>query len=165
MSQLTAELTLVSQVSGNNYSKLETLLAKNQWKEADQETYSTILKICEREKEGWLDDGDIKKCPRHDIHIINKLWVKYSDGKFGFSVQTDICKTKTDSKELAHKMGWLADIANSEWVKYEEYIFGLDAPQGHLPSTSRLVGLGSRNVSELPRRLKIFWSMRKSYNE
>ncbi|MCW5317144.1 hypothetical protein GTQ43_26030 [Nostoc sp. KVJ3] len=75
LSQLAAELTLVSHTSGIDYRKLQELLVEQKWQEADKETYSTILKICEREGEGWLDDGEIKKIPRHDLYIINKLWL------------------------------------------------------------------------------------------
>lgn len=158
LSQLAAELTLVSHTTGVDYRKLQELLAEQKWKEADKETYYTMLKICEREGEGWLDEGEIKKFPRHDLYIINKLWVQYSEGRFGFSVQQRIWQAKKDSKRFACKVGWLASLANSEWVKYEEYTFSLDAPKGHFPSISRLVGLDSRNVGEVQRRLNIFLS-------
>ncbi|MBN3872276.1 GUN4 domain-containing protein [Nostoc sp. JL33] len=158
LSQLAAELTLVSHTSGIDYRKLQELLAEQKWQEADKETYCTMLKICEREREGWLDDGEIKKFPRHDLYIINKLWVKYSEGRFGFSVQQGIWQAKRDSRHFAYKVGWLASLANNEWVKYEEYIFSLDAPKGHFPSISRLVGLDSRNFGEVQHRVNIFLS-------
>ncbi|QMS88486.1 GUN4 domain-containing protein [Nostoc edaphicum CCNP1411] len=158
LSQLAAELTLVSHTSGIDYRKLQELLAEQKWQEADKETYSTMLKICDREGEGFLDSGEIQKFPRHDLYIINKLWVQYSEGRFGFSVQHGIWQAKKDCKRFAYKVGWLASLANSEWVKYEEYTFTLDAPKGHFPSVSRLVGLDSRNISALQRRLNIFLS-------
>ncbi|MEH2086930.1 GUN4 domain-containing protein [Nostoc sp.] len=158
LSQLAAELTLVSHTTGIDYRKLQQLLAEEKWKEADKETYSTMLKICEREGEGFLDSGEIQKFPRHDLYIINKLWVQYSEGRFGFSVQQSIWQAKKDSKRFAYKVGWLASLANHEWIKYEEYTFTLDAPKGHFPSISRLVGLDSRNVGQVERRLNIFLS-------
>nr|WP_181373915.1 GUN4 domain-containing protein [Nostoc commune] len=48
---------------------MQEFLAEQKWQEADKETYSTMLKICEREEEGWLDDGEIKRFPRHDLYI------------------------------------------------------------------------------------------------
>ncbi|MEH2461473.1 GUN4 domain-containing protein [Nostoc sp.] len=158
LSQLAAELTLVSHTTGIDYRKLQELLAEQKWQEADKETYSTMLKIGEPEGEGWLDDGEIKKFPRHDLYIINKLWLQYSEGKFGFSVQQRIWQAKKDCKRFAYKVGWLASLANSEWVKYEEYIFTLDAPKGHFPSISRLVGLDSTNLGGVQHRVKIFLS-------
>ncbi|MHC5610735.1 MAG: GUN4 domain-containing protein [Nostoc sp.] len=158
LSQLAEELTLVSHTSGIDYRKLQELLAEQKWQDADKETYSTMLKICEREEEGWLDDGEIKRFPRHDLYIINKLWVQYSEGKFGFSVQQRIWQAKKDCKRFAYKVGWLASLANNDWVKYEEYTFSLDAPKGHFPSISRLVGLDSTNLGGVQHQVKIFLS-------
>ncbi|BAY24053.1 GUN4 domain-containing protein [Calothrix sp. NIES-2100] len=156
-SQLEAELTLVSPTSGINYSKLRDLLAENKWQEADKETSTYMLRISEREEENWLDDGDIKKFPRHDLRIINNLWIKYSDGKFGFSVQKQIWQdSKEDYKRFGDRVGWLVNLVNSEWRKYEEAIFSLDAPEGHLPYTIRVLGLGYRNPGEISHRLKRF---------
>ncbi|HIK05586.1 MAG TPA: GUN4 domain-containing protein [Trichormus sp. M33_DOE_039] len=158
LSHLSAELTLVSHMSGIDYRNLQQLLTDNKWQEADQETYIVILKICDRSEEGWLDDREIKTLPRQDLEIINKLWVKHSQGKFGFSVQKNIWQAKKDYKHFAYRVGWLAGLANTEWLKYGEYNFSLDSSKGHLPSTSRLVGLDSRNVGEVAHRIKIFLS-------
>ncbi|AUS99909.1 hypothetical protein CLI64_05625 [Nostoc sp. CENA543] len=158
LSHLSAELTLVSHMSGIDYRNLQQLLTDNKWQEADQETYIVILKICDRSEEGWLDDREIKTLPRQDLEIINKLWVKHSQGKFGFSVQKNIWQAKKDYKHFAYRVGWLASLANTEWLKYEEYNFSLDSNKGHLPSTSRLVGLDSRNGGEVAHRIKIFLS-------
>jgi len=156
-SQLETELTLISPTSGINYTKLRDLLAEKKWLEADQETCTYMLRISDREEERWLDNGDIKTFPRHDLQIINNLWIKYSDEKFGFSVQNKIWQdTKEDYKRFGDRVGWLVNLVNSEWRKYEEAIFSLDAPEGHLPYTVRVLGLGYRNSGELPHRLKRF---------
>ncbi|BAY08709.1 GUN4 domain-containing protein [Calothrix sp. NIES-2098] len=156
-SQLEAELTLISPNSGINYTKLRDLLAEHKWQEADRETCIYMLRISDREDDKWLDDGEIKKLSRHDLRIINNLWLKYSDGKFGFSVQKQIWQdSDEDYKLFGHRVGWLVNLVNTEWRKYEEAIFSLDAPTGHLPYTIRVLGLGYRNPGELPHRLKRF---------
>ncbi|HLP87996.1 MAG TPA: GUN4 domain-containing protein [Nostocaceae cyanobacterium] len=155
LSELADELTLVSHASGIDYRNLQELLSTQKWKDADKETYSIMLKICECENIGWLDDGKIRHFPRYDLQIINKLWVKYSDGKFGFSVQKHISQSH---KQFAVRFGWIENLAKNEWVKYEDYNFSLEAHKGHLPSTSRIVGLGLRNVNEVLHRLNIFYS-------
>ncbi|MBD2392514.1 GUN4 domain-containing protein [Aphanizomenon flos-aquae NRERC-008] len=114
-----------------------------------------MLKISERENVCWLDDGDIRKFPRYDLHIINQLWVKYSDGKFGFSIQKQILQ---NHKQFTARCGWIENIATNELIKYEDYNFTLDANRGHLPSTPRIVGLGLRNTNEILHRLNIFYS-------
>ncbi|MFM7366832.1 MAG: GUN4 domain-containing protein, partial [Sphaerospermopsis kisseleviana] len=155
LSQLTDELTLVSHASGMDYRNLQQLLSAQNWKDAEQETYSLMLKISEREDKGWLDDGEIKKFTRYDLHIINQLWVKYSDGKFGFSIQKQIFQ---NYKEFTARCGWIENIATNELIKYEDYNFTLDTNKGHLPSTPRIVGLGLKNSKEITHRLNIFYS-------
>ncbi|MFO5493359.1 MAG: GUN4 domain-containing protein [Cuspidothrix sp.] len=153
--QLTDKLTLVSHASGMDYRNLQQLLSAQNWKDADKETYSLMLKISERENVCWLDDRDIRKFPRYDLHIINELWVKYSDGKFGFSIQKQILQ---NHKQFTARCGWIENLAKNELIKYEDYNFTLDANRGHLPSTPRIVGLGLRNTNEITHRLNIFYS-------
>ena len=155
LSQLTDELTLVSHASGMDYRNLQQLLSAQNWQDADKETYSLMLKISERENVCWLDDGDIRKFPRYDLHIINQLWVRYSDGKFGFSIQKQILQ---NHKQFTARCGWIENLAKNELIKYEDYNFTLDANIGHLPSTPRIVGLGLRNTNEITHRLNIFYS-------
>ena len=155
LSQLTDELTLVSHASGMDYRNLQQLLSAQNWQDADKETYAIMLKISEREDKGWLDDGEIREFPRYDLHIINQLWVKYSDGKFGFSIQKQIFQYH---QQFITGCGWIENIAKNEWVKYEDYNFSLDANIGHLPSTPQIVGLSFKNVKEITHRLNIFYS-------
>ncbi|MFB2922542.1 protein kinase domain-containing protein [Aerosakkonema funiforme] len=75
---------------GVDYRKLRDLLKAGNWKEADEETGRVMLKAAGREKEGWLDDESINKFPCTDLRTIDRLWVKYSKGRFGFSVQKRI---------------------------------------------------------------------------
>lgn len=159
VSKLSEELTLISPASGVDYTKLRKLLAEKKWKEADIETCTYMIRISEREGERWLDDGDIKRFPRHDLRIIDQLWVKYSGGKFGFSAQKRIWQdVKEDWKRFGDRVGWLKNPGNSEWRRYGDSIFTLSAAEGHLPYTVRVVGLGYRSVEELPHRLGLFLS-------
>ena len=73
-----------------DYRKLRDLLAAGKWKEADEETTRVMLAVAKREKEDWLDVKHIDNFPCEDLRTIDQLWVKYSDGKFGFSVQKRI---------------------------------------------------------------------------
>ena len=69
------------------YRQLEALLAEGKWKEADQETAKVMLEVANRTEEGWLDVASIDNFPCEDLWAIDGLWVKYSNGLFGFSVQ------------------------------------------------------------------------------
>ena len=73
---------------GVNYSRLQQLLAAGNWKEADKETRKVMLQVVSREsKRGWLKTEDIDNFPCEDLQTIDQLWLHYSQGKFGFSVQ------------------------------------------------------------------------------
>ncbi|PSB15150.1 hypothetical protein C7B65_25155 [Phormidesmis priestleyi ULC007] len=43
----------------SDYNHLSDLLASQHWREADDETARIMLKIAEREAEGWLDCNSI----------------------------------------------------------------------------------------------------------
>ena len=75
---------------GINYRKLEQLLKKKEWYEADKLTYRLMVKAAERYQEGWLDLESIETFPCKDLQTIDQLWVYYSEGLYGFSVQKDI---------------------------------------------------------------------------
>ncbi|BAY48112.1 GUN4 domain-containing protein [Scytonema sp. HK-05] len=118
-----------------DYTRLENLLKAGQWKEADQETLAVMLKTAGREKEGWLDIESIQNFPRKDLHTIDQLWVEYSDGHFGFSVQKRISESVgKDYEKFGDRVGWGKGMwLNKKWLDYNEIIFSLDAPEGHLP--------------------------------
>ena len=126
---------------GVDYTKLKNLLAAGKWKEADEETLAVMLKAADREKEGYLDTSSIQKFPCTDLRTIDQLWVKYSNGHFGFSVQKRIwlkCDGKVNDeteKALGDALGWRK---NNSWLYYNDITFSLEAPEGHLPSLCRL---------------------------
>ena len=71
---------------------------------------------------------------------MDQLWVKYSNGKFGFSVQKQIWLElggKLDGEpdfdtylKLGSRVGWRR---NNEWLSYESHTFSTNALPGHLP--------------------------------
>ncbi|MEH2148462.1 serine/threonine-protein kinase [Nostoc sp.] len=131
------ELILTSDV-GVNYQNLENLLKAGQWKAANQETTRVMLKVAKREQQGWLNYKSIENFPCTDLRTIDQLWVKYSNGHFGFSVQKRIwleCGGKVDYKTeclLGDRLGWRN---NEGWFKEYEYNYSLDSTQGHLPTS------------------------------
>ncbi|MFN6513994.1 MAG: GUN4 domain-containing protein [Nostoc sp. CreGUA01] len=72
------------------YAQLAYYLAALKWKEADEETLKVMLEVAGRDKQGYLTPDDIRKFPCEDLRIIDQLWVNYSNGHFGFSVQKKI---------------------------------------------------------------------------
>ncbi|MFM6337669.1 MAG: GUN4 domain-containing protein [Dolichospermum sp.] len=125
---------------GMDYRKLRDLLKAGKWKEADEETRRVMLCVGEREREGWLNVESIDNFPCADLSIIDKLWVKYSDGKFGFSVQKRIYQglggTREYNQEIwlkfGDKVGWRK---GGSWLYYSDITFDKKAPEGHLPTS------------------------------
>ncbi len=145
-----------------DYTKLEQFLVVKKWKEADEETANIMLKIMGRESRGYLDSDDCQKFPSKELKIIDSLWVKYSNGHFGFSVQKDIWtsakigaklgKLDWDTwKKFAELVDWkekgyyvkkekgliwktkTQEWQSGEWKSYSELSFNLRSCKGHLP--------------------------------
>ena len=121
------------------YERLRDLLATQNWKEADMETARVMLQVAGRQKEGWLDTESIEKFPGEDLRTIDQLWLKYSNGRFGFSVQKRIYQnfggTKEYNREIWESFGdYVGWRVKQEWVWYDNLTFDFSAPEGHLPS-------------------------------
>ncbi|YAG11445.1 non-specific serine/threonine protein kinase [Nostoc sp. DSM 114161] len=166
--QFVDEVTQVINVQNLNsgvsidYTILQKLLASGKWREADQETWKLMLRISRREKEGYLRVEDIEKFPCQDILTIDNLWVRYSNARFGFSIQKRIWDSVGGKPDLdletwqyfGECLGWR--IKNN-WKPYDFLSFTLAAPAGQLPRavwsmrldgrTKRLSALTSRLVN------------------
>jgi hypothetical protein len=102
-----------------------------------------MLKASGREKEGWIDLESIKKFSCEDLQTIDRLWVHYSNGLYGFSVQKDIyveCGGKLDfsypSKETWEKFCHRTALKSEDkWVDYPDLFFkdNFMSVKGHLP--------------------------------
>ncbi|MFM6762334.1 MAG: GUN4 domain-containing protein [Dolichospermum sp.] len=131
------EVELKSAV-GMDYRKLRDLLKGGNWKEADEETRRVMLAVAKREEKGWFNYEHIDNFPCADLRTIDKLWVKYSDGRFWFSVQKRIYQglggTRQYNQDIwdkfAIRVGWLK---RGSWLYYKDITFDKKAPEGHLP--------------------------------
>ncbi len=137
---------LGNSASGEGWRKLQDLLAAGEWKEADRETRAILLQVAGRKKEGWLRIQDLENFPCQQLHALDELWVKYSHGRFGFSVQQRIWHNTTATEEIGEKalnfaeyVGW---HANNSWINCDDLNFSLNAPEGHLPAPVAPAGLG-----------------------
>jgi GUN4-like len=77
-----------------DYARLRDLLKAGRWREADREMCDVMMEII-----GDLNvvsayyttfEKKILKFPYSDLQTIDRLWVKYSGGRFGFSIQMRI---------------------------------------------------------------------------
>ena len=125
-----------------DYAKLKNYLTQGKWEKADEETKRVMVAVAKREKSGWLDTKSIDNFLCEDLRTIDQLWVKYSGGKFGFSVQKRIYQgfggTREYNREIwekfGDKVGWRK---GGNWLDYNrDTTFDIKAPEGNLPDGS-----------------------------
>lgn len=126
--------------ANRKYQQLEEFLKRGQWREADLETRRLILQIAGRTKQGNLNVKSINSFPCSSLSIINNLWMKYSQGHFGFSVQKEIYLNCKSFINFAKEVNWYVDDI---WLNHNDYIFDLSAPKGHLPTWMHLIAEAS----------------------
>jgi eukaryotic-like serine/threonine-protein kinase len=129
-----------------DYTHLRDLLAVEKWEEADRETIKVMFKAARREKAGWLNQESIDNLPCDDLRTIDQLWVTYSQGHFGLSVQKKIwlevggkVDWETECK-LGDRLGWRT---GGEWLDYKNLTFNKQTPSGHLPFVRELIWMCS----------------------
>ncbi|GAA6623108.1 GUN4 domain-containing protein [Scytonema sp. NUACC26] len=135
---ITTEEDDLKSEKGLDYTKLQNLLVAGKWEEANQETYLVMLQAIGRQEGDWIREREILNFPCTDLCTINQLWVKYSNGHFGFSIQKRIYLDvggMPDGKysmliysKYCDRVGWKV---NGKWI--DQIIFDTSAPVGHLP--------------------------------
>lgn len=120
---------------GIDYNKLSDLLSQGKWQEADQETTQIVALVLKEEPTHKFRIEEIKNFPCRDLRTLDQLWVKYSEGRFGFSVQNRIWRqVSKDYEKFGDRIGW---SQGKSWLPYSQLTFDLSAPAGHLPSWGR----------------------------
>lgn len=121
-----------------SYWKLINFLAKHEWKNADVLTRDILLKLAGRNSKDSLNKEAIEKISAKDVYTLDRLWVVYSNGLFGFSIQKKIFECVDRKKQaFAELVGWSNKAGLLKglfaWKAYNELDFSLNAPKGHLP--------------------------------
>lgn len=144
-----------AEVNQLRYGRLENLLQSEQWQAADQETFKLMYQTLDRQ---WTVEG-LLNYPCEDLRRLNDLWLNYSNGRFGFSVQKEIyvsCGGILDGEyhkeaweTFCDRLGWRQE---GKYVSYEKLILDpLHSPAGELPGVGW--GFSCRVFSSLARRL------------
>jgi hypothetical protein len=118
-----------------DYSRLQALLREGKWFEADRETTQVMLKVMGREKSSWLRMEDMERFPPADLHEIDQLWVRYSQQRFGFSIQNQIWQELLKQNQNPVE-AWCEFGDRLGWHGNRNLSFTLSAPMGHLPFCS-----------------------------
>ena len=125
-----------------DYTPLQDALIRKEFQTAD---LLTIQKMCELAgplavKRKWLYFTEVEGFSGTDLRTINHLWVVYSEGKFGFSVQRQIwAGVGKNWENFWPKIGWKN---GNNWTRYPGgFTWDLSAPRGHLPLSNQLRGV------------------------
>jgi S1-C subfamily serine protease len=147
-SELEQTPKLLSRTTGIDYTYLRDLLASQQWEQANRKTRHSIARIIDTAKRknenSATETNAIADFACQDIRMIDRLWLQYSDNKFGFTPQQAIWQENQKNigftinawRNFATKLGWKEGEINNGggYLLYEQLTFDPQiAPQGHLP--------------------------------
>ena len=123
------------------YGKLRDLLVAGQWKEADKETTRVMIEITGKPNMEEITPEDLQTFPCNAIMVIDRLWQRYSNNHFGFSVQLGLYQSlggnmdtiRAQQNEFlqrtSEKIGWRV---NGKLIEYDDFDFS-NASEGALP--------------------------------
>ncbi len=127
---------------GFDYSPLQAYLLNECYEDADRFTSSKLRELAGEKavKRGYVYFSEVELIPSVDLSTLDKLWVVYSRGKFGFTVQAKILDSLGGRYDkLWPRIGWKKD---GIWTRYPKaFDWSIDAPNGHMPLVNQLRGV------------------------
>ncbi len=90
---------------GFDYSPLQQYLLNESYEDADRFTSSKLRELAGEKavKRGYVYFSEVELIPTIDLSTLDKLWILYSRGKFGFTVQAKILDSVLIG-QLKHQM-------------------------------------------------------------
>jgi hypothetical protein len=125
-----------------DYAPLQRHLMLQEFEAADRLTSTLLRQLAgsAAEKRGYVYYSEVPPMPPADLESIDRLWVCYSRGRFGFSVQGRLlqaCGGQWD--RLWPRLGWKQ---SGIWTRYPgSFTWSLEAPEGHMPLVNQLRGV------------------------
>mgnify|MGYP001401973603 CR=1 FL=1 len=127
---------------GIDYSPLQRYLLKESFEDADRFTSSKLRELAGEKavKRGYVYFSEVESIPCIDLYTLDKLWIVYSRGKFGFTVQAKILDSLGGRYDkLWPRIGWKND---GIWTRYPKaFNWSIEAPNGHMPLVNQLRGV------------------------
>jgi hypothetical protein len=90
-----------------NLSRLERLLKSGDWEQADRETSALLNQATQANRNLNSQDrawSQVKRVSCADLQALNQLWLTYSHGRFGFSIQKQIYNATTVYNAKSHPL-------------------------------------------------------------
>ena len=127
---------------GFDYAPLQKYLLNESYEDADRFTSSKLRELAGEKavKRGYVYFSEVDSIPGIDLSTLNKLWIVYSRGKFGFTVQAKILDSVGGRYDkLWPRIGWKKD---GIWTRYPKaFNWSIEAPNGHMPLVNQLRGV------------------------
>ncbi len=127
---------------GSDYSPLQRYLLNECYEDADRFTSSKLRELAGEKavKRGYVYFSEVESIPSIDLSTLDKLWIVYSRGKFGFTVQAKILESLGGRYDkLWPRIGWKKD---GIWTRYPRaFDWSIEAPNGHMPLVNQLRGV------------------------
>ena len=132
----------IRSAQGLNYAPLQKNLLEESFQEADRLTNELLRKLAgdEAQKRGYVYFSEVENISSDDLITIDRLWLAYSQSKFGFSRQGRLLDSLGGRYELLWpRIGWKKD---GIWTRYpNSFDWSLNAPEGHMPAINQLRGV------------------------
>ncbi|WP_414551411.1 GUN4 domain-containing protein [Anabaena sp. CCY 0017] len=87
-SKLSGHLSAAADIYADKTRRKYNREGNAKWRDADLETRIILLKLANKQQEGYLTTDDLRTIPAQDLQNINTLWLEYSQERFGFSIQS-----------------------------------------------------------------------------
>ena len=132
----------VTSASGIDYAPLQRALMDQHFEESDRLTSEHLRQLAGEAavKRGYVYYSEVPPIASVDLESIDRLWVVYSQGRFGFSVQIRLLRSLNGRwEQLWPRLGWKQ---GGVWTRYpRSFTWSLEAPEGHLPLVNQLRGV------------------------
>ena len=127
---------------GQDHQPLQQALATEAFEEADRITMASLRRMAgpAAVDRGYVFFSEVAALATTDLDTIDRLWVAYSRGRYGFSVQRRLLKACGGRwQQLWPRLGWKQD---GVWTRYpNQFTWRHAAPEGHMPLVNQLRGV------------------------
>lgn len=132
----------VTSGAGIDYAPLQERLLLQDFEAADRLTSEHLRQLAGEAalRRGYVYFSEVTRFPEADLESLDRLWLVYSRGRYGFSVQGRLLAACGGRWELLWpRLGWKRD---GLWTRYPGgFTWSQEAPEGHLPLVNQLRGV------------------------
>ena len=125
-----------------DYRPLQNSLLSENFEEADRFTSAVLRELAGQpaQSRGYIYFSEVAAIPGLDLCTLDRLWIAYSQGRFGFTIQARLLNSLGGRYDrLWPRIGWKND---GVWTRYpNSFDWSINAPEGHMPLINQLRGV------------------------